>query len=63
MKKYIILDTEMTRDFCESLIGTIGTYKSSSEDKVTSVGTIQYIHLETLDGELVFKPEELEEIQ
>ena len=59
MKKYIILDTEETRDFCKSLIGS--TCIKLGEEINNSTGTI-FWRMETEDGELVFLESELKEV-
>lgn len=57
MKKYIILDTEETREFCESLIGST-CIKLGEEIK----NDILYLNMETEDGELVFLESEVKEV-
>ena len=53
---YIILDTESTRDFAESLIGM--SFRSTGFTKV--VNGVKYIELDTCDGELLFAENELQ---
>ena len=53
---YTILDTESTRDFAESLIGM--TFKITGYTKF--INGIEYIELNTCDGELLFAEDEIE---
>ena len=53
MKKYVILDTESTRDFANSLIGMI------FEGELVEDNTFK---LNTLDGELFFNDNEVAEL-
>ena len=53
---YTILDTESTRDFAESLIGM--SFKATGFTKV--VNSVNYIELDTCDGELLFAEDELQ---
>lgn len=59
MTKYIILDTEETRDFCYNLVGTI-CYKIGEE--INNTTNTLFYKMQTLDGELLFLPEELKEV-
>ena len=52
---YTILDTESTRDFAESLIGM--TFKATGYSKF--IDGVEYIQLNTCDGELLFTEEEI----
>lgn len=53
MKLYRILETETTKDFCKSLIGMVcqGAVKG------------EYIELYTCDGKLLFKENEVKEVE
>ena len=53
---YTILDTESTRDFAESLIGM--TFQTTGFTKV--INGVNYIELNTCDGELLFAEDELQ---
>ena len=53
---YTILDTESTRDFAESLIGM--TFKITGYTKF--INGVEYIELDTCDGELLFAEDEIE---
>ena len=53
---YTILDTESTRDFAESLIGK--SFRSTGFTKM--VNGVNYIELDTCDGELLFAEDELQ---
>ena len=53
---YTILDTESTRDFAESLIGM--TFKITGYTKF--INGVEYIELNTCDGELLFAEDEIE---
>ena len=53
---YTILDTESTRDFAESLIGM--TFKITGYTKF--INGVEYIELNTCDGELLFSENEIE---
>lgn len=52
MKRYLILDTEVTRDFAESLIGMVFKGELKGE----------YINLQTCDGDLLFAYNEVKEL-
>lgn len=52
MKRYIIIDTEATRDFAGSLIGMM--FKGEIKGK--------YINLHIFDGELLFARNEIKEL-
>ena len=52
MKRYIILDTEVTRDFAFSLIGMMFKGEIKGE----------YINLHTCDGDLLFAHNEVKEL-
>ena len=54
MKKYTILNTESTREFCKDLIGNAFECIGEKDD---------YIILNTIDGELLFTEEEVKEIK
>ena len=54
--EYTILDTESTRDFAESLIGM--TFKITGYTKM--INGVEYIELDTCDGELLFAEDEIE---
>ena len=54
--KYTILDTESVRDFAESLIGM--TFKITGYTKF--INGVEYIELDTCDGELLFAEDEIE---
>ena len=53
---YTILDTESTRDFAESLIGM--TFQTTGFTKV--INGVNYIELDTCDGELLFAEDEIQ---
>ena len=53
MKKYTILNTESTREFCKDLIGNAFEYIGEKDG---------YIILNTIDGELLFAEDEIKEI-
>ena len=53
---YKILDTESTRDFAEGLIGM--TFKATGFTKV--INDVNYIELDTCDGELLFAENEVQ---
>ena len=53
---YTILDTESTRDFAGSLIGM--TFKITGYTKF--IKGVEYIELNTCDGELLFAEDEIE---
>ena len=53
---YTILDTESTEDFAESLIGM--TFKITGYTKF--INGVEYIELNTCDGELLFADDEIE---
>ena len=53
---YTILDTESTRDFAESLIGK--SFQATGFTKV--INGVNYIELDTCDGELLFAEDELQ---
>ena len=52
MKRYIILDTEATRDLAGSLIGMM--FKGETER--------EYINLHTCDGDLLFAHNEVKDL-
>ena len=54
--EYTILDTESVRDFAESLIGM--TFKITGYTKF--INGVEYIELDTCDGELLFAEDEIE---
>ncbi len=54
MKKYTILNTESTREFCEDLIGNAFECIGNKDN---------YIILNTMDGELLFTEDEVREIK
>ena len=54
--KYTILETESTMDFAESLIGM--TFKITGYTKF--INGVEYIELDTCDGELLFAEDEIE---
>ena len=54
--EYTILDTESVRDFAESLIGM--TFKITGYTKF--INGVEYIELNTCDGELLFAEDEIE---
>ena len=53
---YTILDTESVRDFAESLIGM--TFEVTGYTKF--INGVEYIELNTCDGELLFAEDEIE---
>ena len=53
---YTILNTESTRDFAGSLIGM--TFKATGYTKF--INGVEYIELNTCDGELLFAEDEIE---
>ena len=53
MKLYRILETETTKDFCGSLIEMI--CQGAKKD--------EYMELYTCDGKLLFKEDEIEEVE
>ena len=53
---YTILDTESVKDFAESLIGM--TFKATGYTKM--INDVEYIELNTCDGELLFSENEIE---
>ena len=53
---YTILDTESVKDFAESLIGM--TFKITGYTKF--INGVEYIELNTCDGELLFAEDEIE---
>ena len=53
---YTILDTESVRDFAGSLIGM--TFKATGFTKM--INDVEYIELNTCDGELLFSENEIE---
>ena len=55
-KEYTILDTESVKDFAGSLIGMI--FKATGFTKV--INGVNYIELDTCDGELLFAEDEIE---
>ena len=54
--EYTILETESTMDFAESLIGM--TFKVTGYTKF--INGVEYIELDTCDGELLFAEDEIE---
>ena len=54
--EYMILETESVKDFAESLIGM--TFKATGYNKF--INGIEYIELNTCDGELLFAEDEIE---
>ena len=54
--EYTILDTESTRDFAGSLIGM--TFEITGYTKF--INGVEYIELNTCDGELLFAEDEIE---
>ena len=54
--EYTILDTESTRDFAGSLIGM--TFEITGYTKI--INGVEYIELDTCDGELLFAEDEIE---
>ena len=54
--EYTILDTESVRDFAGSLIGM--SFKATGSTKV--INGVNYIELDTCDGELLFAEDEIE---
>ena len=54
--EYTILDTESVKDFAESLIGM--TFKATGYTKF--INGVEYIELNTCDGELLFAEDEIE---
>ena len=54
--EYTILDTESVRDFAGSLIGM--TFKITGYTKF--INGVEYIELDTCDGELLFAEDEIE---
>ena len=54
--KYTILETESTMDFAESLIGM--TFEVTGYTKF--INGVEYIELNTCDGELLFAEDEIE---
>ena len=53
--EYTILDTESTRDFAGSLIGM--TFETTGYTKF--INGVEYIELNTCDGELLFAEDEI----
>ena len=53
--EYTILDTDSVRDFAGSLIGM--SFKATGSTKV--INGVNYIELDTCDGELLFAEEEI----
>ena len=53
---YTILDTESVRDFAGSLIGM--TFEATGYTKM--INDVEYIELNTCDGELLFSENEIE---
>ena len=56
--EYTILDTDSVRDFAGSLIGM--SFKATGFTKV--INGVNYIELDTCDGELLFAEDELQQI-
>ena len=54
--KYMILETESVKDFAGSLIGM--TFKATGYTKF--INGVEYIELNTCDGELLFAEDEIE---
>ena len=54
--KYTILDTDSVRDFAGSLIGM--SFRATGSTKV--INGVNYIELDTCDGELLFAKDEIE---
>ena len=54
--EYTILDTESVKDFAESLIGM--TFKVTGYTKF--INGVEYIELNTCDGELLFAEDEVQ---
>ena len=54
--EYTILDTESVKDFAESLIGM--TFEVTGYTKF--INGVEYIELDTCDGELLFAEDEIE---
>ena len=54
--EYTILDTESVRDFAESLIGM--TFEITGYTKF--INGVEYIELNTCDGELLFAEDEVQ---
>ena len=54
--EYTILDTESVKDFAGSLIGM--TFKTTGYTKF--INGVEYIELNTCDGELLFAEDEIE---
>ena len=54
--KYTILDTDSVRDFAGSLIGM--SFRATGSTKV--INGVNYIELDTCDGELLFAEDEIE---
>ena len=54
MKKYTILSTESTKEFCKDLIGNAFECIEKKDD---------FIILNTIDGELLFAEDEVKEIK
>lgn len=54
--KYMILETESVKDFAESLIGM--TFEVTGYTKF--INGVEYIELNTCDGELLFAEDEIE---
>ena len=57
--EYTILDTESVKDFAGSLIGM--TFKATGYSKF--INGIEYIELNTCDGELLFAEDEIERVK
>ena len=53
--KYTILETESTMDFAESLLGM--TFETTGYTKF--INGVEYIELNTCDGELLFAEDEI----
>ena len=54
--EYMILETESVKDFAESLIGM--TFEVTGYTKF--INGVEYIELNTCDGELLFAEDEIE---
>ena len=57
--KYMILETESVKDFAESLIGM--TFKATGYTKM--INGVEYIELNTCDGDLLFAEDEIEIVE
>ena len=57
--EYTILDTESVKDFAKSLIGM--TFKITGYTKF--INGVEYIELDTCDGDLLFAEDEIEIVE